>query len=65
VIESLRQLRREIVTMRTVIGANIERVPLFPHRAKYNLLLQDLGTRLLDAHEQWLDRVEHDLADDP
>jgi PadR family transcriptional regulator, regulatory protein AphA len=65
IIASLQKLRDDIDQMSTVIATNIARAPSLPHRARYALLLQDLGRRLLDAHTDWLDAVERELAPQP
>jgi PadR family transcriptional regulator AphA len=65
IVASLQQLREDIDQMSAVIATNIARAPSLPHRARYALLLQDLGRRLLDAHADWLDAVERELAPQP
>jgi DNA-binding PadR family transcriptional regulator len=62
ILMSLRRLRREVDEMQAVIETNVARAPLFPHRGRYALLFQDLGRRLLQAHAEWLDDVERELA---
>jgi hypothetical protein len=51
--------------MSAVIEANIARAAALPHRRRYALLFQDLGRRLLEAHSDWLDEVERELAPRP
>jgi DNA-binding PadR family transcriptional regulator len=65
IVASLQRLRRDIDQMREVIALNVRRAPLFPHRTRYALLLQELGRLLLDAHARWLDAVEQELASGP
>jgi DNA-binding PadR family transcriptional regulator len=65
IITSLQKLRDDIDQMSTVIDTNIARAPNLPHRTRYALLLQDLGRRLLQAHGDWLDEVERELAAPP
>jgi PadR family transcriptional regulator AphA len=65
IVASLQKLREDIDQMSAVIATNIARAPSLPHRARYALLLQDLGRRLLDAHADWLDAVERELARQP
>jgi DNA-binding PadR family transcriptional regulator len=65
IIASLQKLRHDIEQMSEVIATNIARAPTLPHRARYALLLQDLGRRLLQAHTDWLDDVERELAREP
>jgi DNA-binding PadR family transcriptional regulator len=64
ILASLQQLREDIERLREVVATNIERAPLIPHRTRYMLLHQDLGRRLLDAHAEWLEAVERELAPD-
>jgi PadR family transcriptional regulator AphA len=65
IVASLQKLREDIDQMSAVIATNVARAPSLPHRARYALLLQDLGRRLLDAHADWLDAVERELAPPP
>ena len=60
-VEHYIRLRAEIEEMREVIATNVERASSLPHRERYQLLHQDLGRRLLDAHAEWLDAVEAEL----
>lgn len=61
ILASLQRLRAEVAELQAVVAANIARAPLLPHRSRYMLLQQDLGRRLLQAHEEWLDGVETEL----
>jgi hypothetical protein len=62
ILASLQQLRIDIAAMSAAVETNIARAPSLPHRARYLLLLQDLGRRLLQAHTDWLDEVERKLS---
>jgi DNA-binding PadR family transcriptional regulator len=63
ILTSLQQLRADISEMRAAVGTNVARIPLLPERRqRYARLLQDLGRRLVEAHSDWLDAVEHELA---
>jgi PadR family transcriptional regulator, regulatory protein AphA len=62
IIASLASLREDIERMKATVERNIERAPLLPHRERYQLLHQDLGRRLLQAHSDWLDAVERELG---
>jgi DNA-binding PadR family transcriptional regulator len=62
ILASLQQLRADIEKLSAIVELNVARAPLLPHRARYMLLQQDLGRRLLQAHADWLDAVEHELA---
>jgi hypothetical protein len=62
ILASLHRLRADIAEMREVLAGNVARAPALPHRTRYMLLHQDLGRRLLDAHADWLDDVERELA---
>lgn len=64
ILASLQRLRDDIEEMSAVVAANIARAPSIPHRARYALLLQDLGRRLLQAHTEWLDHVSQELIPD-
>jgi PadR family transcriptional regulator, regulatory protein AphA len=62
VVASLGALREDIAAKRALIAAAKERAGALPHREKYLRLVHRLGDLLLDAHEQWLDEVERELA---
>jgi DNA-binding PadR family transcriptional regulator len=62
IVASLQQLRDDIERMHAAVETNIERAPGLPHRTRYLLLLNDLASRLLEAHSEWLDHVEHELT---
>ena len=62
ILASLKTLRAELARMAEVVEHNIARAPLLPHRTRYMLLHQDLGRRLVRAHEEWLDAVEAELG---
>jgi hypothetical protein len=62
VVASLAALREDIAAKRAMIAAAKERAGTLPHREKYLRLVHRLGDLLLDAHEQWLDEVERELA---
>jgi DNA-binding PadR family transcriptional regulator len=62
ILASLGKLREDIEEMKAVVATNIARAPSLPHRTRYMLLHQDLGRRLLQAHADWLDAVERELA---
>jgi PadR family transcriptional regulator, regulatory protein AphA len=62
ILASLERLRADVEQMSEVVATNIARAPSLPHRERYMLLHQDLGRRLLEAHAEWLDAVERELA---
>jgi DNA-binding PadR family transcriptional regulator len=62
ILASLQKLRADIEEMSAIVAMNIARAPSLPHRERYMLLHQDLGRRLLQAHAEWLDAVERELA---
>jgi len=62
VLASLGALREDVAAKRALIVAAKERAETLPHREKYLHLVHRLGDLLLDAHEQWLDEVERELA---
>jgi hypothetical protein len=38
------------------------RASQLPHRERQLRLVRSLGRKLLDAHDQWIDEVERELA---
>jgi DNA-binding PadR family transcriptional regulator len=62
ILASLQRLRDDVAEMSEVVARNVARAPGLPHRTRYMLLHQDLGRRLLQAHAEWLDAVERELA---
>jgi DNA-binding PadR family transcriptional regulator len=62
ILASLQKLRADVEEMSAVVATNIARAPSLPHRTRYMLLQQDLGRRLVQAHAEWLDAVERELA---
>ena len=62
VIQSLQALRREINELETILDQEQTRAALFPHRQRQLRLLHSLGRRTLQAHRDWLDEVEQELA---
>lgn len=62
ILASLQLLREDIARMSATVARNVESAPLLPHRERYLRLHQDLGRRLLQAHSDWLDAVERELA---
>ncbi len=61
-LEAVLGLREEIETeqaLRDEARAGYEGIG---HRKRYLLLNHELGTRLLQAHREWLDEVERELA---
>jgi DNA-binding PadR family transcriptional regulator len=62
VLTSLSALREDIAAKRALLAAAKERAETLPHRERYLSLVHRLGDLLLDAHDQWLDDVERELA---
>jgi DNA-binding PadR family transcriptional regulator len=62
VLASLGSLREDVATTRELLTTAKERAATLPHRERYLRLVHRLGDLLLDAHEQWLDEVEQELA---
>ena len=60
--ESLATLRDDIADLRDRLDDSERTATGYPHRAKYLLLAIDFLRRLLDAHEQLVDEVEHEFA---
>jgi DNA-binding PadR family transcriptional regulator len=62
VLASLGALRADIAAKRELLVAAKERAATLPHRERYLQLVHRLGDLLLDAHDEWLDEVERELA---
>jgi DNA-binding PadR family transcriptional regulator len=62
ILASLQALRSDIEAMSQIVATNIARAPNLPHRTRYMLLQQDLAHRILQAHTDWLEHVERELA---
>jgi DNA-binding PadR family transcriptional regulator len=63
VLTSLGALREDVAAKRELLDAAKERAATLPHRERHLQLVHRLGELLLDAHEQWLDEVQRELAD--
>ena len=61
-LASLETLRGGITTVRAQIDHAEQVAATLPHRERYLRLVHRLGHALLDAHEQWLDEAERELA---
>ena len=62
VLGSLASLRAEVAAQRTRFDEAERIAASLPHRQRYLRLVHRLGRLMLDAHEQWLDEVERELA---
>jgi DNA-binding PadR family transcriptional regulator len=62
VLASLSGLREDVAEKRQLLTAAKERAATLPHRERHLRLVHRLGDLLLDAHQQWLDEVEKELA---
>jgi DNA-binding PadR family transcriptional regulator len=62
VLASLGALREDVEAKRELLEAAKERAATLPHRERQLRLVHRLGELLLDAHEQWVDEVEQELA---
>jgi DNA-binding PadR family transcriptional regulator len=62
VLASLGALREDVTAKRALLAEAKERAETLPHRERYLGLVHRLGDLLLDAHEEWLDEVERELA---
>jgi PadR family transcriptional regulator AphA len=65
VLESLDALREEIAELAAILDESERREVQFPHRQRQLRLLHSLGRRLLRAHLEWIDEVEHELGPRP
>jgi DNA-binding PadR family transcriptional regulator len=61
ILESLKALREDIAELSTLLDESERREPQFPHRRRQLKLLHSLGRRILRAHLEWLDEVEHEF----
>jgi PadR family transcriptional regulator, regulatory protein AphA len=62
VLGSLHALRREIAELTVILNESERREAQFPHRRRQLRLLHSLGRRILRAHLEWIDEVEHELG---
>lgn len=62
VVESVQALRKEIAELAAGIDEDERRAVAIPHRERQLRLVRSLGRRLLQAHLEWLDEVERELA---
>jgi hypothetical protein len=62
VAESLDALRTEIAELSAGIEDDERRSAEIPHRQRQLKLVRSLGTRLLQAHLEWIDEVERELG---
>jgi PadR family transcriptional regulator, regulatory protein AphA len=62
VIASLQALRAEIAELETTLDQEEARRVQFPHRQRQLRLLHSLGRRILRAHLEWIQEVEHELG---
>jgi DNA-binding PadR family transcriptional regulator len=62
VLASLAALRDEIERTRPLLESALERAATLPRRERYLRLVHRFGALILDAHERWLDEVEHELG---
>ena len=62
VVESLRSLRDEIAELSAILDESARREVQFPHRRSQLRLLHSLGRRVLRAHQEWIEEVEHELG---
>jgi DNA-binding PadR family transcriptional regulator len=62
VVQSLQALRREIAELWAGVDEDERHAPSVPHRERQLRLVRSLGKRLLQAHLDWIDEVEHELG---
>jgi DNA-binding PadR family transcriptional regulator len=62
VAESIQALRLEIADLLAGIDEDERRAPSIPHRQRQLKVVRSLGRRLLLAHLDWIDEVEHELG---
>jgi hypothetical protein len=61
VVESLRALRDGLPELERLGDEIEERASMSAHRARYIILELSLARRLIQAHRDWVDAVEHTL----
>jgi DNA-binding PadR family transcriptional regulator len=61
VVESLHSLREEITELSKGVDEDESRARSIPHRERQLKLVRSLGRRLLQAHLDWIDEVEHEF----
>jgi DNA-binding PadR family transcriptional regulator len=61
ILESLKALREDIAELSILLDESERREPQFPRRRRQLKLLHSLGRRILRAHLEWLDEVEHEF----
>jgi PadR family transcriptional regulator AphA len=61
--ESIGTLRADIADLSERLDIAELMAGMLPHRRKYLLLAHSLGRRLLEAHLEWLEEVERELAE--
>lgn len=62
VVESLCALREQLPELEALCDLYERRAQAFPHRAKAIVLELSLARRLIQAHREWVDEVERELA---
>jgi hypothetical protein len=55
-------MRAEIDEQRLLLDEAESRASALPHRERQLRLVRSLGRKLLDAHDQWIEEVERELA---
>jgi PadR family transcriptional regulator AphA len=65
VLESVTAMRAEIAELAALLDESTQREPDFPHRRTQLKLLHSLGRRILRAHLEWIEEVEHELGSRP
>jgi DNA-binding PadR family transcriptional regulator len=61
-IQSLRALRAELPRLEALCDMYEQRAHELPHRTKATILELSLARRLIQAHREWIDEVERELA---
>jgi DNA-binding PadR family transcriptional regulator len=62
ILDSFRSLRAEIEELSAILDEAERREPQFPHRRPQLRLLHSLGRRILQAHLDWIEEVEHEFG---
>jgi PadR family transcriptional regulator, regulatory protein AphA len=65
ILESFKSLRAEIEELSAILDEAERREPQFPHRRRQLRLLHSLGRRILQAHLDWIEEVEHEFDGAP
>jgi DNA-binding PadR family transcriptional regulator len=61
ILTSLKGLRADLTELSRRLDDAEHSAQQLPHRARYLHLVHSLGRKLLQAHQEWADQIEHEL----